>query len=167
MSAPNTPAKMLLRNLGALTYDFLILPAIWFIATLPTVFIHGGEPFQHGWPRVAMQVWLLLVTFAFLGLSWVRGGQTIGMRAWRIRLVGQDGGPVHWLQALRRFMAGTINTGFAATVAYFLFGKEAPLLATLFALALACVGFLPLLTPPHLSLFDRVSGTHLQYLPKK
>ncbi len=143
MSAPNTPAKMLMRNLAAVVYDLLILPAILFIAVIPTVFIQDGEPFQQGWPRWLLQLWLLLVAFVFLGHSWVRGGQTIGMRAWRIRLVSDDGQPIRWSQAGRRFLAGLLN------------------------LALAGLGFLLLLRPPYRSLHDRLSGTHLVYLPKE
>ncbi len=143
MSAPNTPAKMLFRNLAALVYDLLILPAILFIAAIPTVFIDNGEPFQQGWPRLLLQLWLLGVAFVFLGLSWVRGGQTIGMRAWRIRLVSDDGQTLRWSQAARRFLAGLLN------------------------LALGGLGFLLLLRPPYRSLHDRLSSTHLVYLPKE
>ena len=32
-------------------------------------------------------LWLLLVCFAYLGGCWRYGGMTVGMRAWRIRLV--------------------------------------------------------------------------------
>ncbi len=134
---------MLFRNLAALVYDLLILPAVLFIAAIPTVFIQGGEPFQQGWPRLALQFWLLGVAFVFLGLSWVRGGQTIGMRAWRIRLVSDDGKALRWSQAGRRFLAGLLNT------------------------MLGGLGFLLLLRPPYRSLHDRLSSTHLVYLPKK
>jgi uncharacterized RDD family membrane protein YckC len=34
---------------------------------------------------------MLLVGFGYFGLSWRRGGQTIGMRAWRLRLVAVGG----------------------------------------------------------------------------
>ncbi len=43
---------------------------------------------------------LLLVVFAYFGLCWTRSGQTLGMRAWRIRLEGADGGRPDWLDAL-------------------------------------------------------------------
>jgi uncharacterized RDD family membrane protein YckC len=50
---------------------------------------------------------LLLVAFGYFGLSWTRGGQTLGMRAWRIRLERADGGAPGWLDALVRFSLGT------------------------------------------------------------
>ena len=35
--------------------------------------------------------WLLAVAFGYFGFCWVRGGQTLGSRAWRIRLQSADG----------------------------------------------------------------------------
>ena len=39
---------------------------------------------------------------------WVRGGQTLGMRAWRIRVVRADGGALTWRQSVARFAAGVV-----------------------------------------------------------
>lgn len=38
------------------------------------------------------------------GGFWVRGGQTLGLRSWRLRL---DGGPITWMHAFKHF-AGAI-----------------------------------------------------------
>jgi len=42
-------------------------------------------------------------------ISWSRGGQTIGMRAWRLRVVGADDAPLRWPRALLRFVVGLIS----------------------------------------------------------
>lgn len=43
---------------------------------------------------------------AFFGWFWTHGGQTLGMRAWKIRAVGIAGQPLNWRQALiRSFVA--------------------------------------------------------------
>jgi uncharacterized RDD family membrane protein YckC len=41
-------------------------------------------------------------------LSWLRGGQTLGMRPWHIRLVAADGGKVAPAQALRRVIVAAL-----------------------------------------------------------
>ena len=42
-------------------------------------------------------------------MSWTRGGQTLGMRAWRCRLVAADGEPVGWGQTVARFAAALVS----------------------------------------------------------
>ena len=39
---------------------------------------------------------------------WVHGGQTLGMRAWRLRVVRDDGHPLGWARAMARFAAGIV-----------------------------------------------------------
>ena len=46
-----------------------------------------------------------LVLAAYFIVSWLRGGQTLGMRPWRLRLVRADGGPVRFAQAVVRLLA--------------------------------------------------------------
>ena len=45
-----------------------------------------------------------MVIAAYFIASWRLGGQTLGMRPWRIRLVGQDGGAASWLQLVIRLV---------------------------------------------------------------
>ena len=45
------------------------------------------------------------VAMAFFCGFWVHGGQTVGMRAWRIRVQRDDGGPLGWPRAVARFAA--------------------------------------------------------------
>lgn len=113
MDEPSTtgaPPAGILRRLGALLYDALLLVALLFVATLPWLPLTGGEaitPQASGWGAQLYRGWLLLVAFGYFGLSWTRGGQTLGMRAWRIRLERADGGAPGWLDAVVRFSLGT------------------------------------------------------------
>jgi uncharacterized RDD family membrane protein YckC len=50
-----------------------------------------------------VQVLVLAFSAAYFVISWRRGGQTIGMRAWRLRVVRSDGRPLDTRQALVRF----------------------------------------------------------------
>jgi len=98
---PPEPAS-LLRRLAALFYDSLLLLAIWFIATAILLPLTGGEAIQANNPLLS--TYLLFISFFFYGWFWIHGGQTLGMRTWRLQLRNLRPGPVTWLQALLRFI---------------------------------------------------------------
>jgi len=54
---------------------------------------------------------LLVVTAAYFVVSWSRGGQTIGMRAWRLRVVADEGGRLTWSRAGVRFATALLSLG--------------------------------------------------------
>lgn len=101
------PAELHWRLL-ALAYDLLPLAAIWFAVAALVLLLRGGVPAAPG----EAPAWLtfgvmLLAGFGYFGLSWRRGGQTLGMRAWRLRLDdGGGGAPSWWVLALRYTIAG-------------------------------------------------------------
>lgn len=74
------------RRLASMLYEAIQLFAVAFFAGFAFQFASGGAPLE-GWLRLAHQ-WLLLAVFAAYFLwCWLRGGQTLAMKAWRIRLV--------------------------------------------------------------------------------
>lgn len=89
------------RRLAAAAYDLLPLAALWMAGTaLIMPFAGGGEIA----PRTfAYQAWLFAIAFVYYTLSWQRGGQTIGMRAWRIRVVSGDATTMTWARMGLRF----------------------------------------------------------------
>jgi hypothetical protein len=46
--------------------------------------------------------------FLYLGWCWRRGGMTVGMRAWRVRLETLQGGPPGWGACLVRFLVSLL-----------------------------------------------------------
>lgn len=56
-------------------------------------------------------LWLLAVCFAYLGTGWRYGGMTIGMRVWRLKLVGDDERIISWPRCLLRFLVGLVSVG--------------------------------------------------------
>lgn len=99
---PIVATANLFRRIAALVYDGLLLIAILFVASLLTLPFTGGKGSTSFNP--GLLVYFLSVSFLFLGWFWTHGGQTLGMRAWRIRLVMTDLAPVSWKSALIRYL---------------------------------------------------------------
>ena len=90
------------RRFGALFYDLFVLLGIVFIAALPLPWfdqITGGTVLGL-WIK---RLYLLGVCFAYFGGFWVKGGQTLGMRAWQLRVIRNSGRALGWGDALKRF----------------------------------------------------------------
>ncbi|MEO8464251.1 MAG: RDD family protein [Gammaproteobacteria bacterium] len=101
---PFEPAS-LFKRCAALSYDLLLLVGLLACFTLLAVLMHG-EAIASGNPWFQFAL-LAIVTVFFCGF-WVHGGQTLGMRAWRIRVVSQDGAPLSWPRAVLRLAAGLL-----------------------------------------------------------
>lgn len=102
--------KHLLRRLGAMFYDGLLLVALWFVATAVWLPFTGGESVPY--PGL-LRVWILVVSFVFFGWFWTHGGQTLGLRAWKLKVVRADGKPLTWRDALNRFVLAIPSVGLA------------------------------------------------------
>jgi len=74
---------LLLRRSASFLYDCLLLVAVFFIITTALVLLNDGEKIQH--PLFYLLLWIIGGMF-FDGF-WRRGGQTLGMRAWHVRVV--------------------------------------------------------------------------------
>ena len=101
----------LLRRLAALIYDTLLLFAVLFAATVPAVLVTGGEAVGPNHP--AFTAYLLAVSYLYFGWCWTRSGQTLGMRAWRMRVRTREGEPLGWGRSLVRFTAAMVSIGAA------------------------------------------------------
>ena len=109
MSLPAAPLHL---RIAALVYDLLPLAGLWMLlAALMLLAVHGDIDVAHPPPawRHLLQLALLAASGAYFVLSWTRGGQTIGMRAWRIRVVAADGGALPWPRALLRFAVALVS----------------------------------------------------------
>ncbi|NIB41538.1 RDD family protein [Pseudomaricurvus alkylphenolicus] len=143
------PTANLWRRLAAMIYDSLVLMAVamaygaLFLSikhTLLGIELGEGEKANLG---EAGFVGLVLVLEGFYWFFWCRGGQTLGMRAWRIQVRNVAGGPVQITQALVRGLVGP------------------------FSFALAGMGyFWALIDKEGRSWHDAASQTHVVQLPK-
>ena len=103
------PRCGLLRRLAVCFYDALLLFGVLFVATLLVVAANRGEPVPPQHP--GMTTLLFFVSFFYFGYFWTRWGQTLGMKAWKVRVIDRRGGPISWWQALLRFLVALASWG--------------------------------------------------------
>ena len=68
-------------------YEALLLFAVAFFATWVFFFASGGRDATSGALRYELQLFIGAVFAAYFLWCWLRGGQTLAMKAWGIRLV--------------------------------------------------------------------------------
>jgi uncharacterized RDD family membrane protein YckC len=121
-------------------YDALLLFSVLLFATGVALLVARGELDYH---NPFFRTYLFLICFLFYAWFWTHGGQTLGMRAWRLRVQRFDGSPITLWQALLRF------------------------LAAIPAWALLGLGYLWILVDrDRLALHDRFSESVIVHLPK-
>ena len=99
------------RRLAAIGYDAVLLFGTLIVAGIPWAILAANP--ETGWisdepQRSAFFVWNVGLIFAYFALGWCRGGRTLGMRSWRMQLVGLDDAPVTLRQAAVRFLAALV-----------------------------------------------------------
>lgn len=144
MNHDNSPLPRcgLARRLAAILYDGLLLGGVLFLASLLVLPLLGDQPSVGA--LLIFRLYLLLIIFGFFAWFWSHGGQTLGMRAWRIRLQNRNPGPLTLWQVMLRFIV--------ATFSWLLFG----------------LGFLwSLIDKENLTWHDRYSMSELVVVPKK
>lgn len=109
----NRATPGLLRRFAAMLYESALLFAVAFVATWLFQFAAGGTIAPGSWQRNALQLYLLLMFAAYFLWCWLRGGQTLAMKAWRIRLVAVDGARLSPRAALLRFAWACLSVGAA------------------------------------------------------
>lgn len=103
---PRPVSAPLWLRLAAIFYDLLILTAIWMVAAaLVLLAFHGEVDVAHQPPlyHAVLQATLFTLTTLYFVVSWRRGGQTIGMRAWRVRVSDETGNSPQTKQCLLRY----------------------------------------------------------------
>jgi uncharacterized RDD family membrane protein YckC len=161
LTTDNFPPCPLWRRLAALVYDLLAVLAIVMVVGLLCQLATGGRLITTG-AQVLIPFWYRplqgLVVAAYFISSWRHGGQTLGMRPWRIRLTRGDGGVPSWSQALTRVLVAS------APLLLLMLNPLLGLHTTLWITLLAWVGwFVPAwFDPRQRALHDLLAGTELR-----
>lgn len=96
-----------MRVLAAAGYELLALFALLFLAAVPWVLAMPGQQVPSG--NRLFQIYLLLVLNGYFSAGWVYGGQTLGMRAWRLFVVSDSATPLTWGRAIIRFWVAIVS----------------------------------------------------------
>ncbi|MCF6226412.1 MAG: RDD family protein [Xanthomonadales bacterium] len=94
----------LLRRLMVILYDSFAVLSISFLLTALWVIGNSGEavtPGQTAYPLYLAS--LFLAAWFYFAISWRKGGATLGMRAWKIKLVTDTGDKISWMASMVRF----------------------------------------------------------------
>ena len=155
------PHPTIFKRLLAALYDSFLILATAFIATAITLPFTKGDVSASN--NIYMSIYLLIVIYIFCGWFWTHGGQTLGMRAWKQRLVNVNGGSVNWQQSFIRFICA-VPAWFLFLVGIVLWAKSdiAESLTTIPGWAFALTGFVwVLLNTRSNNWRDKLSGTHV------
>ena len=93
--------------MAIIVYDFVIVISLLMLATLLAMFAGFGG-------RTAMQdpaytVYLFSIWFFYLAWCWHKGGMTVGMRAWRVKIEDESGNRPGWGKSTIRFLASLLS----------------------------------------------------------
>ena len=95
-------APGLARRMAAFIYEGVLLFGVVMISGFLYSVITQHRHALEG--RVGMMVFLFIVLGVYFSWFWSRGGQTVAMKAWHIRLVAADGTPVSRARAVARYL---------------------------------------------------------------
>lgn len=123
----DAPRAGFARRLAAMIYDVLILCAIVMLAAAlamlavqclvwsGVVSLQGytdlADYLNSGWRRWLHLSYYASVILGFYSYFWCKAGQTLGMRAWRMLVVTQDGQPLRFWQAISRALFALAGLG--------------------------------------------------------
>ena len=102
----------LFKRFAAIIYDMFLLAALLFLAEIIPFALYGDAITRDNSPffiYLLNQFYLLVVSFLFFGWFWTHGGQTLGMKTWRLILQTSDGHNLNWSQAGLRFIAAILS----------------------------------------------------------
>jgi len=107
----NYTKPSLFRYIAILVYDTLLLFSVLLLASAVAVTfnalanhsdaIESGNPF--------FMLYLLGVSYLFYGWFWTHGGQTLGMRSWKVYLISDSDTNISWRQAFMRFISALVS----------------------------------------------------------
>ncbi len=153
------PAASLARRLAAMAYESLVVVAILLVASLPFAGAATGR--LEGAARHLFQAYLILVLGLYFVWCWRRGGQTLPMKAWRLRLVDRRGGSPPTHRAMLRYALAALALGSSA-VALLVLWRHSRTLGGLLALAPGLATILwSLVDGDRQFLHDRLAGTRI------
>jgi uncharacterized RDD family membrane protein YckC len=155
----SAPPGLLLR-LAAMTYEAVLLFGLVFVASYALLALAGWSYPLSPSQRWVLQAVLFVVVGVYFVYCWVRAGQTLAMKSWRLRVVDRQGRHLTPARAaLRYLLAWSLFAPGLAFVALADTGAVANLLA--FAAGLLAMLALARLDRRGQLLHDRILGSRV------
>lgn len=95
-------APALRRRLAAFLYEGVLLFGVLMVAGYLYSSLTQQRHALHG--KTGLQAFLFVVLGIYFTWFWSRGGQTVAMKAWHVRLVDAAGAPVSQARAFARYL---------------------------------------------------------------
>ena len=115
-STQTKPDALIVQRMFALLYDLWPVVALWMLLSAlfnAGYFLagHGERDILKTGSALGMLLWLCcwLIAGVYALISWSRGGQTLGMRPWRLRVIGMNGTPPTRKRLIQRYVVGTLS----------------------------------------------------------
>ena len=96
----------LLRRIGSITYDFLLVFSFVFFMAGIVILVNNKEPITNNFFFFLVT---LPVIFFYFSLSWIKGKQTLGMRAWKFEIIQKNGENITFKQSFIRFSLALVS----------------------------------------------------------
>ena len=103
---PSPKPASLFKRLLAIFYDLVLLATMFLVASAIAIVFNEHKAFASG--NYIMPLWLIFVTSLYYCISWKSSGQTLGLKAWGLKLVKLDGSDFTWLEVITRFFISLI-----------------------------------------------------------
>ena len=96
------PAPGLRRRMAAFVYEGVLLFGVLMIGSL--LFAIAADQRHALQGRIGFQIFLFLLLGLYFCWCWTRGGQTLALKTWHVRLIRLDGRSPGWPQAIARYL---------------------------------------------------------------
>jgi len=93
--------------MAIIVYDFVIVISLLMLATLLAMLAGFGG--RTAMKDPAYTFYLLSIWFFYLAWCWHKGGMTVGMRAWHVKIEDESGNRPDWGKATIRFLASLLS----------------------------------------------------------
>ncbi len=110
----NTQPKYagLFRRLFAIFYDVFLLSAILLVfSAIAMTLNHSKEIETSDSFRPVYAIFMLGICYLYFSWFWIHGGQSLGMKTWRIQLQSIDGKNISWKITAIRFFSAIVSWG--------------------------------------------------------
>jgi uncharacterized RDD family membrane protein YckC len=156
---PPLPTPGVARRMAAFVYEGVLLFGVVFIAGYLYAALTQQRHALQG--QTGLQVFVFFVLALYFVVFWSRGGQTVAMRAWHVRLVTAGDAALSPARAFARYLLAWLWFAPALLAAHLADLHSAVAIFTLLFAGIAAYALLALLHPQRQFLHDALCGTRL------